>query len=208
MTIAVASEPNLSASSAAGTVTDPRGAFFRSLAIAARTVAAVRPEQLDLATPCRGWNVRTLLAHTLGAAERAIAAGRGAPLPDIDTDRPDIADDAWAGRFAALEADAAAAWADARRLETLIELPWASMPGANVVLIYAGEVTTHTWDLAHATGLAVAWDQSIPSAVLDFVRNMMPAEGRVEDIPFDDAVDVPADASAIERLVAWFGRRP
>src|SRR6266487_1471424 len=45
-----------------------------------RIVGGVKPDQLDTATPCTDWNVRTLLSHTIAAAEMFSVGARGQEL--------------------------------------------------------------------------------------------------------------------------------
>ena len=47
---------------------------------AAKVVAGVRPDQLDYPTPCRDWDVRALVAHTMGVV---MNMGRGASGADL-----------------------------------------------------------------------------------------------------------------------------
>ena len=100
-------------------------------------------------------------------------------------------------------------------------LPWIQGNGADVLTSYFSELTVHTWDLAIATGQEPRWDDTVLNAALD-ARPILPAENRralFEEIsaamgldevamPFAEAVAVPPDAPAIDRLVAWNGRDP
>jgi hypothetical protein len=83
------------------------------------------------------------------------------------------------------------------------------------------ELSVHTWGLATATGQQPDWDDTVVTAALA-AREFLPAENRrtlfeeisaemdLDDvaIPFAEAVPVPDNAPAIERLVAWNGRDP
>jgi uncharacterized protein (TIGR03086 family) len=73
--------------------------------------------------------------------------------------------------------------------------------------MYTGEVSTHTWDLAVATGQAPAFDDAVVTRALAAVHRKLPAE-RGPGIPFAPPVPVPDDAPAVDRLVAWQGRDP
>ncbi len=46
-------------------------------------IAAVRPDQLDNATPCEGWTVRDLLGHTIGVVA-GIGGGVSGQAPKGD----------------------------------------------------------------------------------------------------------------------------
>lgn len=87
-------------------------------------------------------------------------------------------------------------------------VPWATLPGAVVLAIYAAEIQIHSWDLAMALGLRPDWEQDLAEAGLAVVRLGIPAEGRGLEVPFDPVVPTAEDAPAMDRLVAWMGRDP
>ena len=105
-----------------------------------------------------------------------------------------------------------------------VRLPWTVMTGSEALAFYTSEVTVHTWDLAIATNQEPAWDAQVlgvayeaclrhlpgegRAAAFELVRRSMPPERRGFKDPFADVVNVPADASLIDRLVAWAGRWP
>jgi uncharacterized protein (TIGR03086 family) len=113
------------------------------------------------------------------------------------------------------------AWRDDAALDRPMALPWIQGSGAEVLTSYFSELTVHTWDLAQATGQQPHWDDIVVTAALE-ARPILPAENRralfeeisaamgLDDvaIPFAEAVPVPDDAPAIDRLVAWNGRDP
>jgi uncharacterized protein (TIGR03086 family) len=89
----------------------------------------------------------------------------------------------------------------------MAELPIGAVPGVVALGMHVVETLVHGWDLAKATGqptdikpdlCAIAWDN------VRGVNDDLRGAGR----PFGPAVDVPGDASATDRLVAWLGRQP
>ena len=70
------------------------------------------------------------------------------------------------------------------------------------------EITTHTWDLACATGQRPAFDDGVVGLSLATMQIALPPEMRGGEVPFAAPVPVADDAPAIDRLVAWVGRRP
>jgi uncharacterized protein (TIGR03086 family) len=182
-------------------------------------IAGVRPDQLTAPTPCPDMDVRTMLGHLVGVLDRIAALGTGDdPFSVVETHAPD---DGWSAAWATSGALAAAAWRDDAVLERPIALPWIQGSGAEVLTSYFSELTVHTWDLATATGQQPPWDDTVVTAALE-ARPILPAENRLavfEEIsaamgldevavPFAEAVPVPVDAPAIDRLVAWNGRDP
>jgi uncharacterized protein (TIGR03086 family) len=124
-------------------------------------------------------------------------------------------------RAAAVRVDEA--WSDDAKLTQTVVLPWATMTGAEVLAMYVSEITTHTWDVAQATGQHPEWDDAVCQLALDAMHRDLPMADRTPmweefkanapanfqfDPPFANAVAVPSDAPLIERLVAWTGRRP
>jgi uncharacterized protein (TIGR03086 family) len=204
--------------------TDPRTLFASAVRQCGATIAAVRPDQMDLPTPCDEFDVRTLLGHLTGVLLRVAHVGRGGSV--LDSPEPsDVADDGWADAWTAAAHEVQAVWSDESLLGATFELPWATLPGAGLLAMYTSEVTVHTWDLARATGQDPEWDDAVVEASLELMASILPAaearrkayedaaaqmpeEQRGFSPPFADAVELPASAPAIDRLVAWTGRHP
>lgn len=150
--------------------------------------------------------VEQLVGHLIGVIERISVMAKGGSVDDV----PFILEldpTEWNTAYQQRAVDARASWADVALLTTPINLPWAVLPGFAAVSMYVNEVTVHSWDLAVATGQRPTWDESVADLAYQFMQQGLPAEER-HDAPFDDAVDVPASASSIDRLVAWNGRQP
>ncbi len=69
------------------------------------------------------------------------------------------------------------------------------------------EFLIHAWDYATAMGRPVNAPDSLADYVMGLAQNIITPQGRTT-AGFDDPVDVPDDASALDRLVAYTGRRP
>jgi uncharacterized protein (TIGR03086 family) len=223
MTSRAAAEASGHPAGGAGSGEDPRQLLRRAMDLGGRVVAEVRPEQMELPTPCGDLDVRALLAHTVSVLDRVAVIGRGGDVFSVPRTAPVVADDEWPGRWRDAAQEVVDAWADDDQLRRTYQLPWTLADGAAAVAVYTNELTVHTWDLAHATGQHPAWDPAVVDASLRAIHEQLPdAErqatwaafsaqlppGAVFEPPFADAVDVPGDAPAIERLVAWNGRRP
>jgi uncharacterized protein (TIGR03086 family) len=169
-------------------------------------VGQIKPDQLDVATPCRGWTVRMLLNHMIGA-NRAFASGvpRGEvdpkcdPAIDIFEDDPGpVYDTSWAG--------AVQAWSDADADGATV-FPWGPMPNSIAQRLLFCESTVHGWDLITATGQGTAVPDDLVEPTYQFVTILFedPANRGTD---FAAPVPVAADASATARLVAFLGRQP
>lgn len=185
---------------------DPRSFFARAVATAGTAIAAVRPDQLELPTPCPEYDVRHLLGHLMTVIERVGVIGAGRSPFEVPQEilLPD--DEVVAGWTDAV-ARTLEVWTAEGILDSMIQVPWAVLPGRVVMAIYTSELSTHTWDLAVATGQTPAFDEATVAMALEAMRFGLPADGR-DEAPFDEVVPVDDDAPTIERLVAWTGRDP
>jgi uncharacterized protein (TIGR03086 family) len=189
-------------------LTDPRPAFAAALTPALAAVAAVRPDQLDDPTPCTDFDVRHLLGHLVAVLDRVAAVGRGEDPFSVPFVAEGVPDDGWAAAAMAGAARAAEVWADDAVLKRVLRLPFGTLPGAAALASYTGEVTSHTWDLAVATGQSPEWDPEVLALALAAIRSKLPTAERAAGIPFADAVPVAGDAPLIDQLVGWQGRDP
>lgn len=198
---------------------DPRIILQRAIATCRSTIANVRPDQLDSPTPCDEMDVRHMIQHLVGVLDRITALGEGRdPFTVLETVAPD---DNWSATWDAAAQRVNNAWSDDAVLTQPMALPWIQGSGADILSSYFSEITVHTWDLAVATGQQPEWDDDVVATALA-VRDFLPAENRLAlfeeisasigldevAIPFAEAVTIPDDAPAIERLVAWNGRDP
>jgi uncharacterized protein (TIGR03086 family) len=187
---------------------DPRPAFTTAAETAHAAISAVRPDQLDGPTPCPDYDVRALLGHMITVLRRVAAVGRGEHPFTVPQVVRDVPDDGWSAAARAAVDDVRLVWADPAVLTRQLTLPFGVLPGAAALAAYTAEVTTHTWDLAVATGQRPDWDPQVLGLALGAIHRALPAEGRGDDVPFAPVVPVPDDAPAIDRLVAWEGRDP
>jgi len=194
--------------SLAPSTTDPRRAFFTAARIACDTVDGVSPDSLADPTPCAEFDVRALLGHLVGVFRRITSVAAGTPAVGHVPPTTDVPDEGWAAAAGDALREMEAAWADPAVLGREVQLPFGAMPGAVALSNYTGEISTHTWDLAVATGQSPVWDDEVLAGALTAVRRKLPMAQRPPEVPFADAVPVPDDAPDIDRLVAWQGRDP
>jgi uncharacterized protein (TIGR03086 family) len=163
-------------------------------------IVGVRPDQLDDRTPCAEWTVRDLLGHMIGVVAGMGAAVAGRPSePFVLTDDP-------AAQFDAASAGALAAWGTPGVLDRVIEFGPGPLPGRVLAGINLLDTSTHTWDLATATGQAPALPDGVARAALEASRQILSPEIRTGR--FGPECPAPADAGPTEMLVAFLGRHP
>ncbi|WP_369133144.1 TIGR03086 family metal-binding protein [Modestobacter sp. I12A-02662] len=190
------------------TSTDPRPAFGSAVATAVAVATVVRPEQLSCPTPCPEFDVRALLGHQVFVLRRVAAIGRGEDPFSVPELPAGVPDDGWGAAARAAAAEVLTVWADDELLDRELTLPFGSHRGSVALAAYTSELTTHSWDLARATGQSPDWDERVLAVALPAAQRILPADVRGGPVPFGPVVPVPDDAPLVDRLVAWQGRDP
>lgn len=202
------------------TANDPRFVFATATTTAGDLIATIEENELHLPTPCDGFDVEGMLGHLEIVLRRVIALAEGTDPMNMPESVPTPAD-GWHANWLRSTEHVAAAWADPAKLDEIMTLPWASGPGSALLGTYIAELTVHTWDLARALGRDVSWDADVLAAALAAYHGVLPEPNRDDRFagmrefmpagwqpPFRNAVEVPADAPTIDRIVAWTGRQP
>jgi uncharacterized protein (TIGR03086 family) len=170
-------------------------------------IAAIDAGQAGLATPCAGWDVRTLVSHLAGQDLRNFLVSVRGEAADWQAPADDIGDD-WAEAFQDRAALVRAAW-QAADLDSLVAGPGGAAPLRMRADQQIAELAMHDWDLARATGQQVdGLDPALAEHALAWSHGMLRPEYRGPDKAFGVEVPVPDDAPAYDRLAGWFGRDP
>ncbi|WP_445258616.1 TIGR03086 family metal-binding protein [Nocardioides aurantiacus] len=165
-------------------------------------VDAVRSDQWDDPTPVDGWRTRDVVGHLIEWFP--------AMVHDLEVRLPP---------GPAAQSDPAAAWrAFAAGVISLLEDPAAAAlvptnPNFGgvpldraIARFFTPDVFHHTWDLATAAGQLPALD---PERCESMLASMEPIDQLLRDSgQYGPRVEVPADADAETRLVAFLGRDP
>jgi uncharacterized protein (TIGR03086 family) len=185
--------------------TDPRTRYGAALDWAAGLAATVRPDQLDLPTPCPEYDVRTMLGHLITTVRRMIATAEGRSPLDVPVVTTDVPDAELAGTYAADAKRALDAWSDEAMLDQLVTVAWGRIPGRGALGGYTSETLVHGWDLAVATGQDCEADPALATAILAVAQQAIPAEPRGGHMPFEPPVEPAPTAGPTERLANWSG---
>ncbi len=169
----------------------------------AALVAAVRPEDLALPTPCAGWSVRQLLDHMVWENLMATSIAEDAPRGDHTADH--LGDDHRAAFDDSVRA-ALAAFTGSGMLRRTYG-PYEA-PGAMIVQQVVVELLAHGWDLARATGAPTGLAPEAAEETLAAARRIYGAAPRTEGSSFAPERPAPPGASATDRLAAFLGRDP
>lgn len=171
-----------------------------------RIVAGIGPEQMDDPTPCAKFAVRDVLAHFLGNLEAVAGGLRGEPMPATLDLRPEVLGGDALAAFDRVMADLLAAAHSPGANERVLRVPFGDVPAPVLLRFIAFDLVVHSWDLAVATGQAYDPPDDLVAAADAFARQVVAPEWRDGDT-FSGAVEPPAGASPLERLVAFSGRR-
>lgn len=164
-------------------------------------LAGVKPDQLELATPCTEWNVRELQDHLVGWAHHFAAreSGQG-EAGDPGGYR--------AGEDPAREFDASIeplVTALDGKLSAPGEASQGGFPPSALTTMLISEYLLHGWDLATATHQPLPFSEREAEAGLG-LRALLTPEYR--GTAFGPEVAAPPDATALQQLVAFSGRKP
>lgn len=169
-----------------------------TLAVLERVLANLGPDDSAKQTPCREYDVTSLTDHLMnsitglgspaGAEFGARDAGASVHRQVMDAAGP-----------------ALGAWRR-RGLDGMVPFGNGEAPAKMVAGILSIEFLVHAWDYAAAAGLEVEAPQEVSEFVLGLAQGIITPEGRGV-AGFDDAIELPDDTPALDRLLAYTGRR-
>jgi uncharacterized protein (TIGR03086 family) len=171
----------------------------KAFAVLEHVVHGIAKDDESKQTPCREFDVAKLTDHLMNSIT-TIGAMAGAQFPERD--RGDSVE-----RQVVLAARPALdAWRQ-RGLDGTVPFRSGEAPAKMMVGVLSLEFLVHAWDYAKATGREVTAPDSLSDYVLRLAKTIITPEGRTT-VGFDDPIDVAADARALDRLIAYTGRRP
>lgn len=169
-------------------------------------ISGVREDQHDGSTPCERWSVRELITHNikvsqayhgfLTSSEAVNAFDVGDPIPEEGA----------VAAFAASTGRLLEAIKEPGALDRMVESPFGSIPGGQLIMFPFADLLIHKWDLAKATDQ----DSTMDSSLVDVCFSIL--EPRMERLRsggnFGRGVSVPVSASSQDKLLAITGRQP
>lgn len=179
--------------------TDELQSAEESLAVLQHVLHTIAKDDESKQTPCREFDVAKLTDHLMNSIT-SIGGFAGAEFPERDRSDSVERQVVLAGR------PALDAW-HKRGLDGTVPFGQGEAPANMMVGVLSIEFLVHAWDYAKAVGREVMAPDSLSDYVLGLAHNIITPEGRT-NVGFDDPVDVPADAGALDRLIAYTGRRP
>jgi uncharacterized protein (TIGR03086 family) len=179
---------------------NPVELFEQAATRAAGVMAAVSPARLGDPTPCAEWTVQQLIDHIVGGPGYLTAALAGVAPP---MHAGCTADD-YSRAIEHLGTGLRAPGALDRTCASPLGFDWSVGQATAGTFM---DTLIHTWDLATATDQDATLDPALVDACVAMFLPDMPERGRTGGL-VGPAVDVAADASPQDRLLAAMGRRP
>ncbi|SEH57889.1 TIGR03086 family protein [Mycolicibacterium rutilum] len=178
--------------------TDELRSAEKSFAVLQHVLHGIAADDLHKQTPCREFDIAGLTEHLMNSIT-GLGGIAGAQFAQRDPDAPIEQQVVLAGR-AALDA-----WRR-RGLDGKVDFFGNEVPAKVIPGVLSMEFLVHAWDYATALGRDVDAPESLSDYVLGLAQKIITPEGRAR-AGFDDPVDVAADTGALERLIAYTGRR-
>jgi uncharacterized protein (TIGR03086 family) len=189
------------------TLTAAPGVLGHAVSYALASAGHATPQLLPLATPCEGWDLRTLLLHvsdSLGVLTGALRAGQVGLGPPPAPEPTAGADPVACLRRRARDLLGACAAAGAE--ERLVAIADRELTASMVTAAGAIEIAVHGWDISVACGIRRPVPPGLAAELLPLAPLLIPRATRAG--LFADPVPVPEPACPGDRLIAFLGRRP
>ena len=170
----------------------------RALTAIHHVVETIGDDDLHRPTPCRDWDVRALADHLIDTIARLGAAA------DIQTTVPD--GDSIDQRIQELTQPTLAEWRR-RGLAGEIVFSGRTLPAHLALGILSLELVVHGWDFAVALHRHLDVSDTHAAHVLGLAQQTLTPQSRAT-AGFDPPVPVPANAGALDQLIAFTGRAP
>ena len=168
--------------------------FGRATDYARGVLSELTNDDLRRPTPCEGWYAGRVVLHLADVIDGLIGLLETGELALPQTPRTNDPDPvALVDERLAKLTHAFSVAAGATRVE-------------NAAIAGAVELTTHGWDIGVASHRAHRIPESLAEDVLALVSPTLDVKARGEN--FAAPIDVPSNASASDRLVAFLGRVP
>lgn len=179
--------------------TDELACAEAGLAVLQTVLHPIANDDWSKQTPCREFDIAKLTDHLMNSIT-VIGGAAGAELPERD------AADSVERQVIAAARPALDAW-HRRGLDGTVAFGQNEAPARVMAGILSLEFLIHAWDYAMAMGRDLDAPDSLAEYVMGLAQGIITPQGRTT-AGFDDPLEVPADAGALDRLVAYTGRNP
>jgi uncharacterized protein (TIGR03086 family) len=194
-------------------------------------ISTVQGSEWSAATPCEGWDARTLVNHMIGTATAFVgglwkATANTDPAP-LDLGAGDAAtvyerangalsqgmsmgfsDAELPEAYKRAAAALVAAWEQPGATERTIQMSFGPLPGVVALKVSTADSMIHAWDLAKALGRPFDMDQEAAEATIVLMQQFNDPAQRGPGKGFGHVIPWPETAPLQERLLALSGRQP
>jgi uncharacterized protein (TIGR03086 family) len=178
--------------------------LVQSLELAYSFVRQIPDDAWRRPTPCDEWDLRGLVNHMVGSAHM-VSYGLTGRAIDASFYGNHLGPDAIASYRDAIDELVGLYRADPAILGRSIAMPWASISGADLALMFAADHLVHAWDTARSLGQPTDFDHGLVRRIRAFGDEY--AERHRTPGMFDAAVVAPAGATPADALAAFVGRK-
>lgn len=179
--------------------TDELASAEATLGVLQQALHTISREDLSKPTPCAEYDVAQLTDHLLRSIT-VLGGAADAQFPDRN------AEDSVERQIIGAARPALDAW-HRRGLDGMVAIGPNELPAAVAAGILSIEFLVHAWDYATATGHDIDVADSFADYVLTMAKKIITPQGR-KTAGFADPVEVPNEASPLDRLIAFTGRHP
>lgn len=175
-----------------------------ALAVCQRVLRGLGPADGDQPTPCEGITVRAMVDHLVESL-----AGLGTMAgTTIETTVDTTGEGTSETRLADTALQVLEAW-QRRGLDGTVKAGPVEMSADLAANILSLELLVHGWDIAHATGQKLAVSEEVTAYVLELAHELISPQVRAGgSFGPEVEVEVGADATVLDRLIAYSGRNP
>jgi len=152
--------------------------------------------KLGAQTPCEKWDVRTLLNHMLDTQNYFLGSARGEDVSPPAPTPPELLGDDPIADFERGRTEMLSTYGAPGVIEKT---------GPSLGIAFSDQLL-HGWDLAQATKQDATMPKGLPEAAYEMIHGRFTDDQRKG--VFKPEIDVPADAPAQDKLLAYTGRTP
>ena len=179
--------------------TDELRSAEQSLAVLQQVLHTIAADDMFRQTPCSEYDISQLTEHLLNS----ITTLGGMVEADCSAREPA---DAVEGQIISAARPTLDAW-HRHGLKGNVSLGESEIPAKVAASVLSVEFLVHAWDYAAALGREVNAPDSLVEYVLGLAQRLIQPDQRARG-GFAEPVEVPADASPMDRLIAFTGRSP
>jgi uncharacterized protein (TIGR03086 family) len=173
-------------------------------------LASINDNELAKPSPCPLFTVGDVIAHVGGFAQAFTAAARKERSDLVEhppTGDPALLPSDWRARIPSDLDTLVAAWRDPSAWEGMTRIAGMDAPAEMVGATVADEIVVHSWDIGRAVGREVGTDPALVDTAMAFLTAFASPDAPAgDDVPFGPSRPAPANASALEQVVALAGR--